>query len=381
MAIQGFPFTSVAGDRAYGAADFASFFDVVVAGSSGVIQGFLNALAVTSLGSYQTRIDTGGAVYGGYGFRNTTTITQTHDAVATGSKRYDLIVFTLDTVTTRQFAAGIVKGTASTGTPTVPTAGATDTVLARLYIDNTSGTPSFTILDLRTYQSVSGSASSILTKLLTVDTNNSGLNANTLQGTDLTGVILQAPLTITSGDALAQIKSNGRGCWGTIASGCTNTPEGTATTSYSYFYFGDGAKGIIFANKEFVGGALSYNIMGAASWSSWRTVLNDFVSDQRITTGGARTETVNALSVGQTALMNWSLANNTGAGINITVALPAGGTYQCNIQTAIGPTNSLGATGGVNATSGTIAGGTTFTIGIVTTGQSGNLGGFIKRIS
>lgn len=201
MAIQGFPFTDSGGDREYGAADFAGYEDVLMGGKSGVVSGLLNELACTSLGAYQTSINTGGAVFSGYAFRNTSAITQTHTSVASGSKRYDLVVIRLDTATTRQFSATIVYGTATTGTATVPSAGANDTVLGRLYIDNSSGTPSFTMVDQRAYLGLHVSNTYFLNLIKAVDGAGSGIISEGIQTTQMTDLDVDpATLSLAVGE-------------------------------------------------------------------------------------------------------------------------------------------------------------------------------------
>lgn len=66
----------------------------------------------------------------------------------------------------------------------------------------------------------------------------------------------------------------------------------------------------------------------SGSWGNWIQIQTGTSVDQRITTGGTRTETVGAMAVGETKQILWSLQNTSGGAATITINLPSGGTYQ-----------------------------------------------------
>ncbi len=108
-----------------------------------------------------------------------------------------------------------------------------------------------------------------------------------------------------------------------------------------------------------------------------------FVDDSRITTGSVnRTETVNSMSVGQTAIVNWSCAITGGTARAITLAMPATGTYQFSLTVGDDVSNSIHqATPTLYGSFGSVAGGSTVTFGTTPSGQSKVLSGFVKRLT
>lgn len=166
MAEKSFGFNSAGaapGDRAYTAADYMSWLNTHFGGNNGVISGLLNQLAVTSLGSYVIATNSGGCVYNGYTYLNDASLNKTLDSVATSYKRYDRLVVRFDAATARSAVLTVIKGTASTGTPAIPSLGGSDIALGTVYIDNTSGTPSFTVTDARSYRSLPLADSNVTT--------------------------------------------------------------------------------------------------------------------------------------------------------------------------------------------------------------------------
>lgn len=166
MAEKSFGFNSAGtapGDRAYVASDYMFWLNVHFGGNNGVISGFLNELAVTSLGSYGIAVATGGAVFNGHAYSNDSSLTKTLSSAATTYKRYDRLVVRFDDVGARLAVVAVIEGTASTGTPTIPSIGAKDVALATVYVDNTSGTPSFTVTDNRSYRVVPLGLSNVVT--------------------------------------------------------------------------------------------------------------------------------------------------------------------------------------------------------------------------
>lgn len=115
------------------------------------------------------------------------------------------------------------------------------------------------------------------------------------------------------------------------------------------------------------------------------TKFTPFVEDSRITTGTVnRTETVLPLAVGQTAIINWALGITGGVNRTVTIAMPAGGTYQFAASIApVGNTTNVlqNLVNPVQTSSfGVVAGGST--VGItVNSGLSQPVYGFCKRIS
>lgn len=170
MAEKSFGFNSAGtapGDRAYVASDYMFWLNVHFGGHNGVISGFLNELAVTSLGSYSIAVNTGGAVFNGHAYSNDSSLTKTLSSAATTFKRYDRLVVRFDDVGARLAVVAVIEGTASTGTPTIPSLGAKDVALATVYVNNTTGTPTFTITDDRVYRVVPLGVNNVATSNIT----------------------------------------------------------------------------------------------------------------------------------------------------------------------------------------------------------------------
>lgn len=133
----------------------------------------------------------------------------------------------------------------------------------------------------------------------------------------------------------------------------------------------------------------AWNILGSNSSGPYIEVIGGikftpFIEDTRATTGTVdRTETVNALSVGQTSIINWACGVTGGITRTITFKMPAGGTYLINLV-ANGGAFATGTFGvaGANIVGGplTVAGGSSFNLG-VGSGQSAIFSGPVKRIS
>jgi hypothetical protein len=110
----------------------------------------------------------------------------------------------------------------------------------------------------------------------------------------------------------------------------------------------------------------------------------NLVIDQRTTTGStSRTETVNALAVNQTALIEWACACS-GSNQTLTFALPAGGTYQVFVTATQGTPGSM--TGGnptINTIRGeNVAGGSSVAMSFLfANGIDNHLFGFVRRLS
>jgi len=93
MAIKGWPYTSVSGDRKVSASDEADGYDIFV--GSGVVPGYLNGLAVTKVtGAMQVAVNTGAAVLAGHRAINDSAATVSLDSNSgSGQPRIDIIVF------------------------------------------------------------------------------------------------------------------------------------------------------------------------------------------------------------------------------------------------------------------------------------------------
>jgi len=151
MAESSFFFTSSGGDRKYTSANFATFFYELTQRGEGVIKSIDNELAVTNPGTLSVDINTGTSVKRGYLYNNSTSLNKALDAVTSGSQRIDRIVTRVD-LTVRTMSIVIVKGTES-ASPSVPSIdGTTDVLLAKILVNNTSGTPVYTVTDERVYR-------------------------------------------------------------------------------------------------------------------------------------------------------------------------------------------------------------------------------------
>ena len=143
------PFTDNAGDRLYTAQQLAAMWGKM-SSSDGVVTGSLNSLAPGWSAGYFMTIDSGYAYKAGQQYNNTAIMSLALATVATTYKRIDLLVVRFDNTTNRSANAIIIQGTPTTGTPTAPSSVAgTDVVIGQILIDNTSGTPTFTVTDLR----------------------------------------------------------------------------------------------------------------------------------------------------------------------------------------------------------------------------------------
>ena len=151
MAESSFFFTSSGGDRKYTSGNFATFFYELTQRGEGVIKSIDNELAVTNPGTLSVNINTGTSVKRGYLYNNSTSLNKALDAVTSGSQRIDRIVTRVD-LTARTMSVVIVKGTES-GSPSAPSIdGTTDVLLAKILVNNTSGTPVYTVTDERVYR-------------------------------------------------------------------------------------------------------------------------------------------------------------------------------------------------------------------------------------
>ena len=151
MAESSFFFTSSGGDRKYTSGNFATFFYELTQRGEGVIKSIDNELAVTNPGTLSVNINTGTSVKRGYLYNNSTSLNKALDAVTSGSQRIDRIVPRVD-LTARTMSVVIVKGTES-ASPSAPSIdGTTDVLLAKILVNNTSGTPVYTVTDERVYR-------------------------------------------------------------------------------------------------------------------------------------------------------------------------------------------------------------------------------------
>jgi len=151
MAESSFFFTSSGGDRKYTSGNFATFFYELTQRGEGVIKSIDNELQVTNPGTLSVNINTGTSVKRGYLYNNSTSLNKALDAVTSGSQRIDRIVTRVD-LTARTMSVVIIKGTES-ASPSAPSIdGTTDVLLAKILVNNTSGTPVYTVTDERVYR-------------------------------------------------------------------------------------------------------------------------------------------------------------------------------------------------------------------------------------
>lgn len=112
-------FDYVSGDNdtyEYTSAEFASLIQGLT--GNGVSKNAYNEFEITNSGLTLT-VKSGAAYIEGHWCYDSHTTTINLDAVATSSKRYDRIVLSLD-ITNRAIGFEVLKGTATTGTPTKP---------------------------------------------------------------------------------------------------------------------------------------------------------------------------------------------------------------------------------------------------------------------
>lgn len=108
------------------------------------------------------------------------------------------------------------------------------------------------------------------------------------------------------------------------------------------------------------------------------------VIDHRITQGVARTETMNALEVGQTALVQWALQITSGGSGTCYLQLPASGTYHVSLTTRQNLTNNTAITVGtplLGSSAGSVAGGSTFGYDLTANGSAVVFFGFVRRLT
>jgi hypothetical protein len=114
-----------------------------------------------------------------------------------------------------------------------------------------------------------------------------------------------------------------------------------------------------------------------------------FIEDTRITTGTTdRTERVNALAVGQTAILNWACGITGGSSRTITFALPStpiGSTYQVYAWWDTAPTNTLSfQSSNISrpiSTGGSVAAGSSIALNLNASGTSAIIHGVVKRLT
>ena len=157
------------GDRAYTSADIAQWMYEAGMRAEGVCR--VDNLLGVSAGGLVSTVSSGVAFKGGRMYKNTAALNLALGAIATTYKRIDVVVIRFDALTLRFASALVIAGTPSTGTPVAPAINAsTDIQLANILIDNTSGSPAYTIT---TGAAVPLSAYPALLKLYIGDANNS----------------------------------------------------------------------------------------------------------------------------------------------------------------------------------------------------------------
>lgn len=124
-------------------------------GQDGIMPDYQNNLNPTNPSSLTTTIDTGGAAFLGYRYRNTAALALTHAAATSGKMRYDLIVVRFNTVSGAANLT-IIQGTDATSNPTIPSiVGGTDVLVATILLNNVSSLI-VTVFDTRNFAEPSG---------------------------------------------------------------------------------------------------------------------------------------------------------------------------------------------------------------------------------
>lgn len=150
MAITSGFFDAVEGDRLYDADQMSEYFDGLV--SDGVYENIGERFAVSATyNGLQLRVGSGRALIRSRWVKNDAAVLLTPDPADVQRNRLDAVVLRLDTEA-REITLTIKKGTASNGTPTLPTITRTDTVyelyLASVLFKRGATTPTL-ITDLR----------------------------------------------------------------------------------------------------------------------------------------------------------------------------------------------------------------------------------------
>jgi len=110
------------------------------------------------------------------------------------------------------------------------------------------------------------------------------------------------------------------------------------------------------------------------------------INDDRVTTGGTRTETAISIAIGKTSILNWQLKNTSGGAATFTLALPATGTYSVSLlfDSTGGANDTLAVSANVSMarSKGTVVGGSTVTlIAGLANGNGTSVTGTITRIT
>lgn len=143
-------FDSVSGDRTYDAEQMSSYFDGLI--SDGVYENIGDRFVVSSANNgMNINVGSGRAIIQSHWVKNDATAVLTLDPSDVQLNRVDAVVLRLD-MSAREIDLAIKKGTAVTGTPTIPAITRTDTVyelyLASVYVAKGATQPT-TITDLR----------------------------------------------------------------------------------------------------------------------------------------------------------------------------------------------------------------------------------------
>lgn len=205
---------------AYSANDMDENFYYAEAAISGVMP-VDNELSMVTPTAYTYSLKSGIAFKTGYFYRNSTNLSLSSSAVTTGNKRIDRILLRLDNVTALEIVAIVLEGVETGGSPSAPSlTTATDIPLYQLLIDNTTGTPVYTLTDERVIISQSLGDSTIVTDNATYSTINGSkkvfVNSSATKTIDISGGAVSFGTTcyihnLGAGTATVHAKTGGTG--------------------------------------------------------------------------------------------------------------------------------------------------------------------------
>lgn len=133
-----------------------------------------------------------------------------------------------------------------------------------------------------------------------------------------------------------------------------NTSGGTAIVSIG------GSDKIVITDSN-----IRYDVTAGMATLVGSNNLGGPIFDQRTTAGGTRAETFGDMYLGEVRDLLWVLQNNSGGAANVTITLPAAGTYTMDVDYTIGITNTLTSGSSLRRTSGgSIAGGSSFVVAL-----------------
>lgn len=320
MAEKSYFWDTVAADRTYSSADFADSLNGFGQGRSGVVRSGTTALEVTNPGTLNAVINTGACVFNGRVYTNSASVSKVLAAPSLNNKRIDRIVVRFD-ASLRTAVLTVIQGTETTGTPSAPAIDALkDVLLGYVQITNTAGSYTYAVVDERSYNDQNISASNLVS-----------------------GTIPVARLSALTGDVSSSAGSN--------------SVDLVAASVLSKLLTVDGS-----------GSGLDADLV-RGTFTTYGPTDNTAVS-------AATVRDLPAMSVGQIAIVNIGYTSTSGTIYNVTINLPATGTFDYGFYG-----NKTGTPGpiGIVLPGSSVAGGTAITVQNVNNTQHFALTGWVKR--